>query len=140
MEREISADTRARISAAQIAEGTKRRAKGQRKRTKGAGTVYRRGRTWTVAFRTNGVTRYGPGFLDRDTADRFRAMTARDLDGGSAGLPKETSKAALSTLFDAVIGLRRARGRWRVVDRPGARCRRPRRPPIRPGSRAPEAG
>jgi hypothetical protein len=106
----MSADTRVRISTAQLAKAAKRRTKAQRKRTKGAGTVYRRGRTWTVAFRVNGVTRYWPGFLDRDTADRFRAMTARDVDGGRGGLPKETSKEALSTRFDEWMEKRVAAG------------------------------
>jgi integrase len=89
-----------------------------RRRTRGTGTVYRRGRLWSVSWIEGGEKRYAHGFTSKDQAERVRALNAANLAAGHGGLPKPKGpKKALSSLAEDWLARRDATHRAARDDR-----------------------
>jgi integrase/recombinase XerD len=59
-----------------------------RRRSRGTGTVYRKGRLWSVSWMESGERRYAHGFTSKDQAEKVRSLNAANLAAGRGGLPK----------------------------------------------------
>jgi hypothetical protein len=72
-----------------------------RRRARGSGTVYRKGRLWSVSWTENGERRYAHGFVSKDQAEKVRSLNAANLAAGRSGLPKPKGpKSTLSKLAE----------------------------------------
>lgn len=70
----------------------------RRRRVKGHGTVYRKGRTWSVSWVENGVRRYSHGYPTKDLAEEVRANNSLSVAAGRGGLKKKVKAGSLSKL------------------------------------------
>ncbi len=69
--------------------GTRHKPKRNRKRPRGYGSVYQRGRLFSIKWKENGRTRYAHGYESRDFALDVLAIIVSNIKLGKAGLPED---------------------------------------------------
>lgn len=67
----------------------------RRRRVKGHGSVYKKGRTWSVSWVEDGVRQYSHGYPTKELAEEVRANNAVNVAAGRGGIEKKTKATAL---------------------------------------------
>jgi integrase len=89
----------------------------RRKRANGLGSVVRRGSTWAVRWRQNGLRRFMGGFETEAEAEEARKQITADIAGGRAGVrAKSTEAKALAKLAPKWIERRKKTHRSAAED------------------------
>ena len=73
----------------------------RRRNRRGEGSVYRRGRLWSIVWVEDGVKRYSHGYLNPDDAAQVRASIAANIQAGRPGM-KERPKPPQATFGELV--------------------------------------
>ena len=73
----------------------------RKRNRRGEGSVYKRGRLWSIVWVEGGIKRYSHGYLDPDAAEQVRASIAANIQAGRPGM-KEQPKGPSKTFGELV--------------------------------------
>jgi integrase len=68
----------------------------RKRNRRGEGSVYKRGRVWSLVWLEDGIKQYSHGYLDRDAAEQVRASIAANIQAGRPGM-RERPKVPAQT-------------------------------------------